>query len=42
MISLVCEKYNISILDVIQKLTLEQFLWLQDGVTFLLNTQTEE
>lgn len=41
-ISLVCEKYNISILDVINNLTLEQFLWLQDGVTFLLNAQTEE
>lgn len=41
-LSLVCEKYNMSVLDAIHTLTLEQFLWLQDGVTFLLNAQTEE
>lgn len=41
-LSLVCEKYNISVLEAIKNLTLEQFLWLQEGVMYILNTQTEE
>lgn len=41
-LSLICEKYHISVLDVIKNLTLEQFLWLQEGVVYSLNTQTEE
>lgn len=41
-LSIICEKYNISVLDAVKNLTLEQFLYLQDGAIFILNMQTEE
>lgn len=41
LLTIICEKYHISVVDVMA-LTLEQFLWLQDGVIFSLNVQTEE
>lgn len=41
-IAIICEKYHISIIDAVKNLTLEQFLWLQDGAMYLMNAQTEE
>ena len=40
--AIICEKYHISIIEAIKTLTLEQFLWLQDGAMYLMNAQTEE
>ena len=40
--AIICEKYHISIIEAIKNLTLEQFLWLQDGAMYLMNAQTEE
>lgn len=41
-LSIVCQKYCISVMEAMEKLTLEQFMWLQDGIIYNLNIQDKE
>lgn len=38
----ICQKYNISILDLRTKMTLEQYIWMLDGIIFSYNESTKE
>lgn len=41
-LSIVCQKYCISPTDLFKNYTLEQFMWLQDGVIFNMNMTDKE
>jgi hypothetical protein len=41
-IACICEKYNISPLELLQNYTLEQYSWLNDWLIFISNSLSEE